>query len=75
MGKGEFVRVYLRRTQEKLERVLETDRQSGPRMIDLNSYKRMEVDSKTKWSVESIACILRRNACRCGYKIRKCRTF
>jgi hypothetical protein len=47
-------------------------------MIDsssLSSYKRMEVDSKTMWSVESIACILRRNTCRGGYKIRKCRTF
>lgn len=27
------------------------------------------------WSVESIACILRRNACRGGCKIRKSRTF
>lgn len=45
MGKGKFVRVSLRRTQEKLERVLETNHQSGLRMIDsssLNSYKRVE---------------------------------
>jgi len=79
MGKGKFVRVYLRRTQEKLERVLDTNHQSSLiGMVDgssQNSYKRMEVDSKTMWSVEGIARILRRNACRGGSKFRKSRTF
>ena len=76
MGKCKFVRVYLRRTQEKLERVLDTEHQSSQIWVilndveGLNTYERVEIDSKTGWNVERIARIRRRNASRRRSKFR-----
>jgi hypothetical protein len=79
MGECKFVRVYLRRTQEKLEWVLGTEDQSGLIWMAngsrLSSYKRMKVDSKTMWSVEGVMNILRRNASGGRSKFSKGRTF
>jgi hypothetical protein len=65
MGKCKFLRVYLCRTQEKLERVLEAKKGLKVSNTDCwrkTTYKGVNVNRKTTWSAESKTGIGWRNA-------------
>jgi hypothetical protein len=78
MDKCEFLWVYLRRTQEKLERVLEANKRALKRPIRLltqDTYKWVKVDREAMWSAEDKSGIRWRNASRSGAKFSECRAF